>query len=310
MVWDTIRPEGSEAPVFEGWGGISYALEAFSANLPDEWVAVPIVKIGEDLYDRATDYLSSIPKVSLSSGEDATPSAVSVAAPNNRVTLTYHNRVDRVEQLSGGVPGWSEEELLPVLSGLDALYVNFISGFEMTLDAARESCAGFDGPNYVDLHSLFLGMEEDGTRVPRRLEAWREWFGCFDIVQMNRNEFDLLGDPPRALREFSRGRVEGRTRTLLVTLGESGAVYLRLGVGGAPLRRDRVRQDHPVPGGDPTGCGDVWGATFFSRTLGGDEVPAAVHAANRMASRKVSWQGARDLGHHLANSIPPETDRT
>ena len=48
---------------------------------------------------------------------------------------------------------------------LDALYVNFISGFELCLGTAQALRQGFRGPIYADLHSLFLGMQHDGIRV-------------------------------------------------------------------------------------------------------------------------------------------------
>ena len=89
-----------------------------------------------------------------------------VPEPNNRVELRYSNSADRVEFLRGGVPGWSPGEVGGLLPGLDALYVNFISGMELTLAGARRIRDAFDGPSHADLHSLFLGVESDGRRSP------------------------------------------------------------------------------------------------------------------------------------------------
>ena len=56
-------------------------------------------------------------------------------------------------------------------------------------------------------------------------------------------------------------------------------------------------------GGDPTGCGDVWGATYFSRLLAGDNLDAAILAAHRAAARNVAHRGATGLANHLRGKI-------
>jgi len=51
--------------------------------------------------------------------------------------------------------------------------------------------------------------------------------------------------------------------------------------------------------GDPTGCGDVWGATAFSGLLVGRDVREAFSWANRAASAAVAWNGTDGLGERL-----------
>ena len=86
-------------------------------------------------------------------------------APNNRVVLHYQSAERRCERMAGGVPGWTWLELGPMVRDLDAIYLNFISGFELALGTAQALRQGFRGPIYADLHSLFLGMQHDGIRV-------------------------------------------------------------------------------------------------------------------------------------------------
>src|SRR5256712_8225143 len=101
--------------------------------------------------------------------------------------------------MSGGVPPWTWPELGPMVAVLDALYLNFISGYEMDLPRAQLLRLSFRRFLYADLHSLFLGKEPDGTRVPRPLPQAPAWFGCFDYVQLNEEELAQLGDEPLAL---------------------------------------------------------------------------------------------------------------
>ena len=94
FVWDVIHGRDAgvvrRAPV-EEWGGITYALAAFDAALPPDWQLVPIVKVGDDLAERAQAFLRSLPRVA----PDAAPMVVPY--PNNRVELVYRDEVRRVQ---------------------------------------------------------------------------------------------------------------------------------------------------------------------------------------------------------------------
>lgn len=317
MVWDTIhRRDTRETPV-EEWGGIAYAMAALDAALPEEWEIVPLVRVGADLSEEARRFLARSPRVDLGTGLRTVPE------PNNRVALRYSDQGRRTEHLTGGVSPWTWPELAPAAHSCDALYVNFISGFEMDIDAARALRAAFRGPTYADLHSLFLGIGRAGVRVPRELPAWGAWLRAFDAVQMNEAEFDLLGrawgDPWQLAAEV----VGPELKVILVTLEDRGAAWVaspdfdadpsgwpesRHGVGRAgTVRSGRVRLDQARIEGDPTGCGDVWGATFFSRLLAGDELEDAMQTANRFAARNVAHRGARGLTDHLLGRITTDT---
>ena len=158
LVWDTIVRDDRPDPVKE-WGGIGYALEALAVALPENWEICPLVKVGNDLSESALRFLRSIPRVQVG------PGVVTVPHPNNRVDLCYEGEERRTERLQGGVPPWLWPELGPLVAECDALYVNFVSGFEMELDAARALRVGYPGPTYADLHSLFLGIGAAGLRV-------------------------------------------------------------------------------------------------------------------------------------------------
>lgn len=54
---------------------------------------------------------------------------------------------------------------------------------------------------------------------------------------------------------------------------------------------------------DPTGCGDVFGASAFSRLLAGDDVESALGYANRMAGRNATFRGATGLAQHLRGEL-------
>lgn len=319
MVWDRIFSRDGRAVPVEEWGGISYALAAASAACPPHATVVPLIRIGSDLSERAYRFLRTLPHMDLESG------IAVVAEPNNRVELRYTDNQRRAERLTGGVSPWTWTELEPRVQDLDALYINFISGFEMELETAQSLRAHFAGPIYADVHSLLLGVGPGGVRVPRPLASWREWLRCFDAVQLNEDELATLahawGDPWL----FAAEVVGDAPRLLLVTLGERGSAYFAVAgldadprtwrrarlltpsisnaPGGGAVHTQHVPPDLVPREGDPTGCGDVWGASFFATLLAQRDLETAMRRANGAAGRNVEHRGATGLHHHLQGRI-------
>ena len=113
----------------EEWGGITYTMSALDAALPDDWEIVPIMMVGEDLAVRARQFLRTLKHMA----PDA--SLMAVPYPAQRVELRYHSDERRTEHLSGGLPAWSWLALKPLLeeARIDALLINFLSGWELDL---------------------------------------------------------------------------------------------------------------------------------------------------------------------------------
>ncbi len=307
MVWDTIHGREPQPEPIEEWGGIAYALAALEASLPDTWEIVPLIKVGNDLAAKANEFLNRLTRRS------AADRFVEVPEPNNRVSLLYESTNRRAERLTGGVPPWTWAQLGPMVSDLDAIYVNFISGFEMELETAQFLRHAFKGPIYADLHSLFLGIASNGLRVHQTLPQTDLWMSCFDIVQINEDELALLGPDPMGVA--ARALAVG-VRTLVVTLGAEGAVHFstpsfdlfkrtELPPTSGPIRTSRIPVERALEGGDPTGCGDVFGGTLVGQLLWGVDIEAAVRKANALARRNLTLRGATNLHYHLRGEIAP-----
>jgi pfkB family carbohydrate kinase len=337
LVWDQIYGRDPHAQPVEEWGGIAYALAGLDASVAPGWEIVPLIKVGQDLAGKAREFVGGLRHI--------TPGGrcVEVPAPNNRVILHYYSTERRTERMSGGVPGWTWAELGPMVRDLDALYLNFISGFELALGTAQALRQGFRGPIYVDLHSLLLGMQHDGVRVPRPLQDAASWLGCFDVIQLNEDEMRQLSPDPLSLAAEAIG---AGTSLLIVTLAAKGAAYVAapgfdgwstterqdggtaarrydgttvagsgdLALGLVPsYRRTAVPPSSalrtaliPAPAVDPldpTGCGDVFGAAAAARLFAGDPVEEAIRHANRMAARNAAFRGAGGLSRHLRGEL-------
>ncbi len=314
MIWDSIAGRDVRGETIEEWGGSGYSLAALDAALGPEWKVVPLIKVGRDLAAKASLFLGDLSCLA--------PGArfVEVAEANPRVHLVYSDDDRRCEGLTGGVPPWTWAELGPMVLGLDAVYANFITGFETDLATMRALRQAFHGPIYGDIHSLALGRRDDGVRYYRPVEEALTWLTAFDVAQVNEDEMTQLG--PQPLELAARALTNG-TGAVIVTLGPKGAVYVAAGdftslhwagrdkpsrdPGAGIVKTARIAPEGGPLTGDPTGCGDVFGATCVAHLLKGTALEPAIAEANRMARRNVTYRGATGLQHHLRGAIQKVT---
>ena len=310
FVWDVIHGRDPRQTPVEEWGGITYSLGALDAAVSADWEIVPIVKVGFDLAQRAREYLGALDNLA----PDAAP--IEVPHHSNRVALHYQTEERRCERLSGGIPGWSWAGLKPLLKDIDALYVNLISGWELDLETAQLLRQHFRGPIYCDLHSLLLAVQPDGVRTLAPLPNPQAWCRCFDFLQVNEEEMRMMAHDSMELAAMA---MANGVSTLAVTMGKRGVVYFAAsGFNSlADLRREAIarpggptrtallpaHRTRTAQGGDPTGCGDVWGATYFSRLLAGDMLDDAMNRALDAAARNVDHRGATGLADYLRGEL-------
>lgn len=308
------HPEGEADRPVEQWGGIAYSLAAMAASCPPGWSVVPLAHIGRDLHAEAELFLDSLPHLETRAGIEI------VEGESCRVELYYHDGAERSERFTGEPRSWTIEALLPFLAGLDALYVNFISGFELDLEAALALRDAVSIPLYADLHSLFLGPPGEGPRAPRLLPEATRWLSCFDIVQLNESELALLCSGEGAPEELI-DCLEGGPRLAAVTRGRAGATLayrpgenlVRSPVGDregprqmvAPVEvhLEEVPLEGPASAGDPTGCGDIWGSVVFTSLLAGRSPRQAALRGHRAARARMSVDRIDDLAPRIGAAL-------
>ena len=293
----TVYADGSRS---ENLGGTHYALLTLAHLFDGRARVVPIANVGQDCFDEIHAALD-LPGMDRSALRR-------VRQANNHVYLTYHSVEDRDEVLVGLVPPVTLEHCNAV-QDIDWMLVNMTSGRDVelqTLQALRRR--GFIGLQ-LDVHSLTLGFEPNGRRILQKPDDWEEWVACADWVQMNETEAALLGDDS-PVEGFARRVVELGPRGVLVTLGARGCVGAWREDGATRvLRLDAAC--HPEPA-YPTGCGDVFGASFAFALLRGAAPESALGFANAAAGAKAGhepYTELRRLRQHVAVElqrwIPP-----
>jgi hypothetical protein len=202
----------------------------------------------------------------------------------NRVTLVYSDEANRTEHCPIILPPMTPEELSWVdLASLDGLFINMISGFDISLDTLKWIRTQTNAYIHLDIHALILGELSDNLNIPRKIEEvkhWREWVTNVDSVQMNEIECDWLGAPKitsekELLSEIKKlAEKQGSPKTAIITRAERGATSFDF-VHEKIWNKDPVQREIK----NPTGSGDVFGALYcLTKTLSTSEQEALWHA--------------------------------
>jgi hypothetical protein len=288
VVEDTIDRPG-EATVRD-MGGAYHSVIAMSVFLPDRTAGVPITAVGEDTIARVREEWGRLPRISLE-GLHA------VSAVNNKVHLEYDAEGGREETLTGGVPPLAWAELESWAGRVSAWCWNFISGSEVDRETFEKVKLRSAGPLHLDVHNLCYGPPREGRpREHRPPEDWEGWVEGATWVQVNEIEAGLLHDGrPVPLPHDREGALASHVHALgaeglLITRGARGATWLpRRG----PAFEAPAGSEDAI---DPTGCGDVFGATWVALHVArGMDAEAAVLGAVRAAGAAATVSGAAHL---------------
>ena len=201
----------------------------------------------------------------------------------NRVRLVYTDETNRTEHCPIILPPITTEELSWVdLASFDGLFINMISGFDISLETLkwiREQTAAYI---HLDVHALVLGELSQDANIPRRITGvrnWREWVANVDSIQMNETESDWFGAPEitsekQLLAEIRKLSDEnGSPKTVVITRAERGATSF-------DFTHEKIWNKAPVQRNvlNTTGSGDVFGALYIlTKTLGTSEQEALWH---------------------------------
>ncbi len=292
IVLDTIHLH--RGGVVEDLGGLTYSIMAMDSLMDSEDVIVPITRVGQDAIERVRSALGRVTHLSWEG-------VIEDDRPNNRVDLRYKTPDYREERASGGVAGLTEDDLGPAET-LDGLLINLVSGREAGPSSLSGACREASFPVHLDLHSYLVDYDRDGKHYMRRPEGWEGWLGICDTLQVNREEFFTIAGRRGEVFDIGEEVWEkcrsGRVTCLLVTVGERGSFAWYADKRGGTMRC-YIPPMNSVEVVDPTGSGDVYGASFFLARLRGESIERSMILARRMAGLNCTRSGTAGLNTWL-----------
>lgn len=221
-------------------------------------------------------------------------------ALSNRVKLQYHEDNSRSEFCASILPELKPEHLpADVLASLDGLFINMISGFDISVETLRYIRANTQAYIHLDIHALVLGpLSKDPAvpRIPRGVASWREWMTNVDSAQLNEMESDWFGVPDTTsemelLTEIrALNTKHGSPKTVIITRAERGATAFDFA---ATKIWNKTPSTKPIE--NTTGSGDVFGAVYaISKTLGTSE-EQSLWQAEELAGWNAGLKSLREI---------------
>lgn len=269
-----------DAKKVESLGGIIYNILPLSYLAPEGFIIAPVCNLGADIYDRVLSYLRKFKNID-------TAGISRVNENDNHVYLHYDRKWNQSEILENLVPKITLEQARPFLK-CDYILINFISGFDLDLDILKKIRAKTKARIFMDVHSLVLGIKDNGERFYRAPCLWKEYLAAADIVQMNLREMQALAGrrlySAKDLSKFASIILSLGPDIFILTRGGEGATaYYRKGGRTISYRTSLLKVKDFV---SPTGCGDFFTTGFILAYMKTGEVKLSAEFANFLAGMK------------------------
>ena len=282
----------ADGSTYTGLGGIFYGASALSELVKPDGSVVFISRVGDKAFPGVKALADSF---GMEIHVDTVP------GDGWSVHAVYLSGEERSEHLTGGVPPWSAEELIPFIADCDGIILNMVTGYEMRYSEFAK-LGSFVRFLHLDFHSLALGRDKTGLRYPRVNARASDWCSHAHIVQMNRRELGSVCpglEPERAVREISGWG----PRWVAVTDGSLG-VYIATDDIVTHIPAENPTES-PV---DPTGCGDAFGAGLLVGALQGRSIIDTTVTAKRVARRNADFKNIPPPGAYTGFNFPDENN--
>jgi len=165
---------------------------------------------------------------------------------------------------------------LEEINEFDGIYLNMITGYDVSLNQLLELRHNYKGLIYIDVHTFSRGIDENMKRHFRVIPDFNRWAKSVDIIQANTHELFTLNSKPNA-EEIIKEVLSSGCRMLIVTNGESGSKTF--------LLKNNELSSLSIPAinieaKNKVGCGDVFGSIFFYFYLKTGDLIKSLNAAN------------------------------
>jgi sugar/nucleoside kinase (ribokinase family) len=205
------------------------------------------------------------------------------------VYLKIQDKGER-EECYGSLTG-SLELNFKEINMFDGIYLNMITGYDITLEQVIKLRENYKGLIYLDVHTFSRGIDENMERHFRIIPDFNLWAESVDIIQVNKHELLTLSSKKNT-EEIILDVLNSGCRLLIVTEGESGSKSYLLNnndINSVSIHALSIGTKNKV------GCGDVFGSIFFYSYLKTGDMFKSLETANIAAGYAASYSDLNEF---------------
>ena len=163
-----------------------------------------------------------------------------------------------------------------------------ITGVDISSEILVEIRNTYEGKIYLDLHSLSRGFDQSNNRVFRTINDTDKWLNNVDVVQCNQNELKTLYKSVDQ-KEIIEKILSTNTKYLVITKGEKGAELYSTNYF---LNEETVKFSTIS---NSVGCGDIFGAVFFSSYISTNNIEFSLREGVRISSNFTQFKNVYEF---------------
>jgi hypothetical protein len=270
--------------VIESFGGIFFPLGAFSNVVDDGDLILPVFPVGFDAWDDFQNASKLLRCTDISNCR-------CIEQPNTRVRLFHDMQSQYNTQLVTSLTPVPFAHFSGLLPTVDLVYINMMTGDDITIDTAEELRRNTSALIYIDLHMIAYRVGKSGHRTLAPTPLWKRWVNIADFIQCNERELRALINPERDEASIiDEIFAQSAVSAVIVSRGERGATVFR-------READSIHIS-PVPVStivDSTGCGDTFGSVFSYTFMKTNDIFIAGQPAARAASFVIGIPGSTGM---------------
>jgi sugar/nucleoside kinase (ribokinase family) len=207
-----------------------------------------------------------------------------------KVFLTIHPDKEREEKYDS----LTDEIIIDGinLNRFDGIYINMVTGFDVSLRQLKRIRKKYNGLIYMDIHTLSRGFDKNMKREFRLIDERMEWLGLIDIVQVNNSELFTISDKKNE-EDAALQILSSNVKILIITKESAGSKIFTLKnkeILSTFIPSEKIICTNKI------GCGDVFGGIFFYNYLASnkDEL-TALKLANIAGALTASKTNSKDF---------------
>lgn len=277
---------------FQSYGGIIYSLIGFLTISQIDDTIFPIFQINEEHFEKYFGIIDSYPQIKKDLIEIS-------KSPMNIVHLFFNGEQLNFECYQSAAPKIEIEKIADSIPPDSNFYINMISGFELDIKDLKFVRKNFRGKIYFDFHTFTRGINEEGKRIYRPIENWREWVSSCDVIQMNEIERQNLTPEKFEEKEFAFEALRIGCSVVNITKGEKGATTYFFENG--KLNEISINPESNLKFKSNVGCGDIFGAVFAYNYFRNEKIEVCLKEAVKISSRRIEVEKVEDIIETLKN---------